>query len=90
MQTKYTQNGIELATETKYNSEAQKWETRPLLPRSDRFYPVVEYTDSQTIAEWLREHCSASQALLREMASGMSIAEIGGYWFFEDGSELAI
>lgn len=90
MQTKYYQNGIELATETKYNSEAQKWETKPIPLHSERFYPVIEYTDSQTIAEWLIEHCSASRDLLAEMARGMAIAEIGGYWFFADGSEIAI
>lgn len=77
-------------TETKYNSEAQKWETKPIPLHSERFYSVIEHTDSQTIAEWLTEHYSDSQTLLREMAKRMAIVEIGGYWFFEDGSEIAI
>lgn len=90
MKTRYYQNGMALATLPTYNYNTHEMELKPIVLQSERFFPVIEYTDSQTIAEWLVEHCSASQALLREMAKEMAIAEIGGYWFFDDGSELAV
>lgn len=88
--TRYTQNGMVIATLPTYNYDTHEMEQKPIVLQSQRFHPVMEYTGSQTISEWLVEHYSASQALLREMAKGMALAEIGGYWFFADGSELAI
>ena len=87
---RYTQNGMALATLPTYNYVTHKLEQKPIVQQSQRFYPVIEHTDSQTTAEWLVEHCSASQALLRETAKEMAIAEIGGYWFFDDGSEMIV
>jgi hypothetical protein len=56
---------------------------------SERFHAITANDIAPTIADSLTGHYASSKALLNVMAEYIAIAQIGGYWFFSDGSEVA-
>lgn len=67
------------------------FENKDDAPHSERFFPIEEVKPNLTIAEALNEHYGEHMCnIKREMAQTLAAAEIGGFYIFDDGSELLI
>ena len=72
-----------------YNQNGFRFENKADAPHAERFFPIEECCTELTQADALDSHYGPVMTeAKRLMCEKLKAAEIGGFYIFDDGSEL--
>lgn len=74
-----------------FKQNGMRFEKRSEAPHSERFFRIEDCTSEISIASSLNIHYGEAMTYeKRLMCEKLAAAEIGGYYIFNDGSELPV